>query len=261
MTGRIRPEVKGILFDMDGVVHIGDSPIHGAAETLRHLKAIGIPYRFLTNTTTKTVETLSQKMAGMGLPIEVAEIFTTHQVAVNYLRARGSPPCFPVVASEALPLYDGFPRSESAPEYIILGDIEDRWSYALLNRLFNCIMDGATLLALHKGRYWRTEEGLRMDIGVFVAGLEYTTGKEAVVLGKPSPTFFRIVMDDLAVHPDHVIMVGDDVESDIGGAQKIGMRGVLVKTGKYREENVGRSGVRPDAIISSIAELKDLIKD
>ena len=114
------------------------------------------------------------------------------------------------------------------------------------------------MLALHKGRYWQTETGLRMDIGAFVAGLEYVTGQSATVIGKPSPDFFTLVLQDLGLLPEQVAMVGDDIESDIGGAQAVGMKGVLVRTGKYRSETTAVSKIKPSLIIDSVADLPDL---
>jgi len=251
--------VKGILFDMDGVVSIGRTPIPGAAEALEHLTGKGIPYRFLTNTTTEPRLRLYERLREMGMPLRPEHLFTTHEVAARYLVERGKPTCFLLVADAVRDAYADIPTDESAPEIVLVGDIRDRWSYPLLNRVFNMIMAGAEIVALHKGRYWKTEEGLQMDIGAFVAGLEYTTGKTATILGKPKPAFFEIGLSDLGLAADDVIMVGDDVESDVGGAQGAGIRGVLVQTGKYNEDAVARSSVEPFAVISSIAELTTLI--
>ena len=121
------------------------------------------------------------------------------------------------------------------------------------------VRGGAEIVALHKGRYWQTEHGLQVDIGVFVAGLEYATGKPATVIGKPSATFFRMGLKDLGVDPESVVMVGDDIEADVGGAQRAGVRGVLVRTGKYRPDDLERSDLAPDAVITSIADLVDCL--
>jgi HAD superfamily hydrolase (TIGR01458 family) len=251
--------VKGILFDMDGVVHVGNSPVPGAADAMSYLDSKGIPYRFLTNTTTLTPENIWRKMVDMGLPVTSDIIVTVHQAAVAYLRRNPNGKCYLLVDDNVLPVYKGLPQSESHPDHIVIGDIGDRWSYPLLNEIFNLVMDGAEMVALHKGRFWQTERGLRMDIGTFVCGLEYSTGKKATVIGKPSPAFFEAAVDDLGLDKKEVIMIGDDIETDVGGAQKAGIPGVLVKTGKYRQEDVERSSVEPDAVLSSIAELKDLL--
>lgn len=251
--------VRGILFDVDGVVSIGRTPIPGAAEALKHLSSNGIPYRFVTNTTTLSRMNLYERLRAMGLPLEPDHLFTTHEVAARYLVDRGRPTCLLLVADGVREAYQGIPTDESAPDIVLVGDIGDRWDYALLNRVFNMIMSGAEIVALHKGRYWQTEEGLNMDIGAFVAALEYATGKSATILGKPEAAFFEIALADLGLARDDVVMIGDDIESDVGGAQRAGIRGILVKTGKYNEDAVKRSSVEPYAVISSIAELVHLI--
>ena len=111
------------------------------------------------------------------------------------------------------------------------------------------------MIALHKGKFWQTEDGLQMDIGAFVAGLEYVTGQTATVIGKPSRTFFETALIDMGVKPARAAMIGDDIDSDIGGAQAAGMKGILVKTGKYREELVNKSSVKPNVVVDSISFL------
>jgi HAD superfamily hydrolase (TIGR01458 family) len=248
-----------MLLDLDGVVHIGDTAIPGAAETLAFLKKKNIPVRFVTNTTTKSPENLHRQMIDMGLPIDAESILTTHRVAAEHLIRLGRPTCYFLVAEEALSAYEGIPTSDVSPEYVLIGDIGDRWNYEVLNGVFNMIMDGAGMIALHKGRYWKTDRGIQMDIGAFVAGLEYVTGKTATVIGKPSPTFFQVALDLLGVPARNAVMIGDDIETDIGGAQAFGIRGVLVKTGKYRDDAVARSSVRPGAVLDSIADLRRLL--
>ena len=252
-------DIKGVLFDLDGVIHVGDTPISGAAETLSYLEGKNIQYRFVTNNTTQSPESLQAKMTAMGLSIKQETIFTTHVVAAKYLRKLGNPACYLLVSDDARPAYEGIPESDTRPEYIVIGDIGDRWNYELLNRVFNMVMDGASILALHRGRYWKTETGLQMDIGAFVTGLEYTTGKESIVIGKPAAAFFDMAVADLGLSKSEVLMIGDDIETDVGGAQRAGIRGLLVKTGKYREVAVTRSDVNPDAVLDSVAELRQLL--
>jgi HAD superfamily hydrolase (TIGR01458 family) len=250
--------VKGLLFDMDGVWFVGDTPVPGAIETLEYVRRTGLPCRFVTNTTTKSVATLAAKMAELGLCVDAAEIVTAPRAAALYLRGRGDPSCHLIVADEVRSEFDRFPESDD-PDYVVVGDIGDRWSYDVMNGAFRRLLAGAELIAMHKGRYWQVDDGLALDIGAFVAGLEYATGKEAVLVGKPSPTIFRSVLADLGLAAGDVVMVGDDVHSDVGGAQRVGIAGVLVKTGKYRDDLVALSGVTPDAVIESVAELRALL--
>ena len=142
---------------------------------------------------------------------------------------------------------------------MIVGDLGNRWDYDVLNRAFSRLMDGADLIALQKNRYWETSEGLSLDAGPFVSALEYATGREAEVVGKPAPAFFELALGELELSADRAAMVGDDVEADVGGAMDAGLAGILVRTGKYREDLVRESGIEPTATVDSIADVPELI--
>jgi HAD superfamily hydrolase (TIGR01458 family) len=141
----------------------------------------------------------------------------------------------------------------------VLGDLGEGWDFSTLNRAFRQVMDGALLLALQKNHYWLTPEGLTLDAGPFVAALEYASGREAAVVGKPSPAFFELAAASLGCDKEHIAVVGDDVEADVAGAQAAGMLGVLVRTGKFREDHLRRSGVVPDRVLDSVASLGELL--
>lgn len=246
---------SGYLIDLDGTMYVGDRPIEGATETIRRLRRHSVPFRFTTNTTTKSNATLIAKMRGLGIEVKPEEIFGTITAAVAHLRRLGSPRCQFLLTDDPKQDFAEFTEDIENPQQIIIGDIGKYWDYRLVNELFNKLMAGAEMIALHKGRYWQTENGLQVDIGAFVAGLEYVTGKTATVIGKPSESFFRLALDDLGLPAEKVAMVGDDIISDIGGAQAVGMKGILVKTGKYRDGFVTESGVTPDLVIDSVAGL------
>jgi HAD superfamily hydrolase (TIGR01458 family) len=246
--------LRGLLADMDGVWFVDRTPVPGAKETLARVRERGIPLRIVTNTTTKTRGQLAAKMRGLGFEVADDEIVSTPIAAVRLLRERGIRRARLVVSDAVRGELAEF-DSPGPPEAIVIGDIGNRWSYDLMSDLFHQVLDGAEIVALHKGRYWQVEDGLALDIGAFVAGLEYATGKTATVVGKPSPEMFRAALSDLRLGARDVVMIGDDIHHDVAGAQAAGIRGVLVKTGKYREELVAASGVRPDLVIESIAAL------
>jgi HAD superfamily hydrolase (TIGR01458 family) len=142
------------------------------------------------------------------------------------------------------------------PDAILVGDLGERWTYALLQEAFEHLMEGAALLALSRDRYWLQGERLALDAGPFVAALEFATGKEATVAGKPSPAFYSAALASLGLTPStSAAMVGDDLWSDVEGAQRAGLQGWLVRTGKYRDAVLQESGIRPDRILDSIAAL------
>lgn len=304
MNALILKEVEGLLIDLDGVVYISNKPIEGAAEAIARLKSNNIHLRFVTNTSTKSLDSLHKKMTGMGLPIEKHEIISAVQACVLYLRGiavphpsgwdkseskptinGGAPTCYLVLTEDAKKEFAEFEQTDDKPDYVVIGDLDQSsdqsgvrrprltaprnkrvvgrgrptpqngWSYDLLNKIFNMLISGSKLIALHKGKFWQTDDGLTLDIGVFVAGLEYVTGQSATVIGKPSKTFFEMALKDLGVPANRAAMIGDDLDNDIAGAQAVGMKAILVKTGKYREELVKRSKVRADGVVEAIANL------
>ena len=141
---------------------------------------------------------------------------------------------------------------------MIIGDLGAAFGYDVLNRAFRQVIDGAELIALQKNRYWLRADGLSLDAGPFVAAIEYATGRDAYIVGKPAPAFFAEVLLGMGVEADAAAMVGDDIESDIGGALRSGLAGVLVRTGKYRADAVAASGIKPTASVDSIADVPRL---
>ncbi|ALG67102.1 TIGR01458 family HAD-type hydrolase [Beggiatoa leptomitoformis] len=253
-------KIKGYLFDLDGVLYVDNAPIDGAIETVALLKKRKIACRFLTNTSTKSTTTLYQKLKQMGFAIEQDEIISTPYATVLYLRQKPQARCYLLLAEDAKRDFREFPQTEDKPNFIVIGDIGDVWRYSLLNQVFQYMMAGAELIALHKNKFWQTANGLQLDIGAFITGLEYATGKSAIIVGKPSPTFFELAFKDLHLPREQIAVIGDDVEADVGGGQACGLMGILVQTGKFRTEQVVKSTVKPDLIINSIKSLGTMLE-
>ncbi|MFC6671295.1 TIGR01458 family HAD-type hydrolase [Marinobacterium aestuariivivens] len=249
----------GLLFDLDGVLYVEDRLLPGAQEVMQQVLKQGIPFRYITNTSTKSLATLERQLEDRGLPVPDNSVFSAISAAVQWLDDNGVRRIFPVLADDAQQDFARFRIDDAQPQAVVLGDIGEGWNYGLLNRLFGYLTGGARLVAVHRNRYWQTESGLQPDLGLFVAGLEYAADIEAVVVGKPSERFFRTACNGLGLEPGQVVLVGDDIESDIGGAQRAGLTGVLVHTGKYRRERVERSGIDPDIEIASVAELPGVL--
>ena len=247
--------IKAVLFDLDGVLYVGDEPIPGAGEALERIAAAGLQRAFVTNTTTRPAREVWEKLQRLGFAIEAGEIFTAVSATRAYLREQGWQRVRLLVRDSILPEFEGFTITEESPEAVVIGDIGAAWEYSLLNSVFRNLMDGACFVAMHRNKYWQTEDGLRMDIGAFVAGLEYVSGVKPTIVGKPSAPFFASVLARLGVVPQEAVMIGDDIESDIGGGNAAGVRGYLVRTGKFREDVLASSAVQPEAVGQSIADL------
>lgn len=251
--------IKGVLFDLDGVLYVGSSAIEGAVEAVKKVRASGMPCRFVTNTSTLSLASLQQKINALGFSIPADEIISAPQATLLYLHRQHNPVCRLIMAEDVKKDFNEFKQSDTLADYIVIGDIGDAWSYPLLNEVFNCLMCGAKLIAIHKNKFWQTAYGLQMDIGGFVHGLEYASGSKAMIIGKPSADFFQIALDDIGFKPSEVAIVGDDIDMDVGGGQQVGLKGVLVRTGKYRKSYADASPIKPDLIIDSIANLPSVL--
>jgi len=252
------------LLDLDGTLYTSAGPVPGATDALRRLRQADIPFRLVTNTTSRSRSLLVQRLAGYGFEVSADELFTATLAGADVARAAGYHRVAPFIPEAALPdLGDlslgggtsGAPP-RGVPEAVLLGDLGERWSYALLQEAFEYLMGGARLIALSRDRYWLKNGGLRLDAGPFVVGLEFAVGTTAIVAGKPSPAFYQAALASIGVEqPGSAAMVGDDLWSDVEGAQHAGLQGWLVRTGKYRESVLADSGIMPDRILSSVADL------
>jgi HAD superfamily hydrolase (TIGR01458 family) len=259
------PSPRAYLLDLDGTLYAGDKPIRGAPETLAWLRQQGTPHRLVTNTTSRSRHMVVQRLRGYGFDVRPEQVFTATLAGSELARAAGYRRVAPFVPEPALEDMGGLElaggtsgrQSTGMPEAVMVGDLGELWSYALLQEAFDYLMAGAALIALSRDRYWLSGDRLALDAGPFVAGLEFATGKRAVVAGKPSPAFFAAALRSLDLDPTvPAAMVGDDLWSDIEGAQRAGLQGWLVRTGKYREEALRESGITPDRILDSVAALR-----
>ena len=255
---RLIQEAKGFLFDLDGVFCQSGKPIPGAIDTLDFLNNNKIPFRFLTNTTQQNRETLTNSLNRIGLVCTDSEIISAGFIGVEYLRKMGSPTCRFFISENLKLDYLEFEENFRNPEVIVIGDYS-QWTFNLLNEAFSHVMNGAKIIALHQGKYYKVDSGLRLDAGGFIKALEYVTGKEAYLVGKPKKSFFQHGLNELKLASKEVVMIGDDLINDIKGAQNSGIAGVLVKTGKYHEGMVESSGIIPDGFINSIADLPTIL--
>ena len=257
MNRKKLPPVKAVLFDLDGVLYIGERIIPGAAQSVQRMLDLNLPVAGLTNTTTQPKSGIAEKLAGFGIPIHASDIYTPAALAVQ---AIGECSAKLYVRDALLEDFQSIHMDNDSPDFIVMGDLGGAgYTPDLLHDIFNAVMDGTTLLALHKNRFWQKPDGLHLDIGPFVAAIEYATGKNAVVLGKPSRDFFHGVCNAMNIEPQQALMIGDDIESDIGGAQAAGLQTALVQTGKYRPDFVNATGIKADLVLPSIADLPDAL--
>ena len=249
----IRP--KAFLIDLDGTLYFKGEPYPGAIEVVNYLRQEKYQLRFLTNTTAKTPKMLHEQMQALGFDIYENEIFNATYACLLYLRAQPGMSCHFMVDDAVKAFFEDILVDDNTPDFVVIGDYGEGFDFHALNHAFRLLMNGAELIALQKNLYWFSSEGMFLDCGAFVTLLETATGKTAKVMGKPSKTFFKIALQSLQLSPNDVVVVGDDITSDIVGAQTMKMQSILVKTGKFKPNQLENLVVKPTWVLDSVSEL------
>ncbi|WP_435227229.1 HAD-IIA family hydrolase [Streptomyces sp. Tue6028] len=255
--------VRAVLIDIDGVLTVSWQPLPGAVGALRRIRDAGLPVALVTNTTSRTRASIARTLSDAGFAVAAEDILTAPAVTAAHLAEH-----FP--GARCTLLNSGDIREDLAgvtlvddpgvvPDVVVLGGAGPEFDYASLNRAFGDLQRGARLVAMHRNLYWRTDEGLQLDSGAFVTGLEAAAHTEAVITGKPSAAFFGAALARLGVSAREALMVGDDIESDVLAAQRAGVTGVLVRTGKYLPKTHRAASGEPDHVIDSFAGLPELL--
>lgn len=240
---------RAVLIDLAGVLHEGPRALPGAVRALARLRATGLPLRFLTNTTRTPRAQIVAMLRGLGFAITEDEVQTAAHATRDLIKARGLRPHYlihPDLDHEMGP-------SQPAPDVVVLGDAGPRFSYDSLNQAFRLLMQGLPLIAMARNRYFKEPEGLSLDLGAFVAALEYGSGVRAEIVGKPNRSFFTTPLETLGVAPGEAVLIGDDVRDDVGGAQAAGIAGILVRSGKYQTGDESGLDDPPAAVCADFA--------
>jgi HAD superfamily hydrolase (TIGR01458 family) len=251
--------IKAFLIDLDGVLYTGTKPIPGVKECLDLMEDRGYSYRFVSNSTRRCRNSVAKRLRGLGYDIPAEYIFTPPLAAVDRMKESGKERCFLLTAGDVHEDFEsaGITIAENDVDFVVVGDAGNSFTFERLNQALRLILDGAEILALERDRYWMQTDGLVLSTGPFVAALEYATGKRSMLMGKPSPEFFQMALKDLDKSPSVAAMIGDDILTDVYGAQQLGLKGILVKTGKYRADLAASSGVVPDLVLESLAALAE----
>lgn len=251
--------ITGLLVDVDGVLTVSWEPLPGVPEAFATLRARDVPLRLATNTTTHTRADVAARLTGSGIPVEPDHILTAPTATAAYLR-RHHPGarCLLLNDGDLSADLEGIDLVRDAPvDVVVVGGAGPAFSYEQMNRAFLALLDGAALVAMHRNLSWRTREGMRLDSGAYLAGLERAAGVAATVVGKPSSEFFAAGLDALGLPAGEVAMIGDDVHGDVLAAQVLGMTGVLVRTGKFHEGVLEGLDTRPDVVLGSFAAVPE----
>jgi len=254
--------VAGLLIDLDGVLYVGSQPVPGAADAINWFRHRQIPFLFLTNTTSRPRSAIVERLGRFGIAAQPDEILTPCTAAVRWLSEQGCSKLALFVPEATRGEFETFHRldalAESGADAVVVGDLGAGWDFHTLNRAFRLLMNtpAPILVALGMTRYWRAEDGLRLDTAPYVVALSHASDIEPVVMGKPAEVFFESALGILGEDAASTYMIGDDIVGDIGGSQAVGLKGLLVRTGKFMPEDLQR-GVIPHAVLESIAALPD----
>jgi HAD superfamily hydrolase (TIGR01458 family) len=257
--------VGAVLIDIDGVLTVSWRPLPGAVAALRRLRAAGLPLALVTNTTSRPRASIAAVLSEAGFPVTAADILTAPAIAAAYLAEHyPGARCLLLnsgqIGEDLAGVTLAGPGDPGPVDVVLVGGAGEEFSYPALNRAFGHLQGGAALVAMHRGLYWRTSEGLQLDSGAFVTGLEQAAGIQAQVVGKPAAAFFAAALAHLGADAAGTLMVGDDIESDVLAAQRHGLTGVLVKTGKYLPATHRAARGSPDHILDSFAGLPALLE-
>ncbi len=232
------PTPKALCIDISGVLHEDGEVVSGARDALAKVRDADVPCRFLTNTSRKPARAVVDQLRELGFEVTAEEVLTAPAALARHLEARRLKPWL-LVHPDIEEEFDAVSAEEA--DAVVVCDAGERFDYQRLDQAFGLLMDGAPLLAVGMNRYFKQSDGLHLDAGPFIRALEYAAGVEATVIGKPGEAMFREACDSMGVAPDECLMIGDDVEADIGGARKAGLAAALVRTGKYQDDDKDRA--------------------
>lgn len=263
--------VRATLLDVDGTLTFRGAPIPGAGDTVATLRAQGMRLRVLTNIDSRTPEQVRRDLARLGIPVAPGEVFTPLTALRRFMAERPTARFHlllsrdfvrevgreggtsPGAAAEQAAVAGA--ATPGAPDYVVVGDFRDDFTYQRLNAAFRSLQAGAQLVALQMGRFFLREDGAYLDTGAVVRALEYAAGVTAQVLGKPDPEFLRLALADAGCLAEEAVVVGDDPTTDLAGAAAVGALGVMVRTGKFAAADLALSPHTPAAVIDSVADL------
>ena len=255
-------DVKAILCDIDGTLYFKGEAIEGAIDTVSLIKDLGIKILFFTNTDSKSPHQIYNILKDFGFQIQEDEVFSPIIALKEFLAKHPRKKIFLVTTQEVAREFQQFDIVEEneTPDFVIIGDFQDDWDVSRLNRAFQHVLQGATLLGTQGNIFYLDREGNPViDTGSFVQMIARATKTKAKIFGKPSKEYFEQSIELLDVPREKVVVIGDDYESDIQGAFNVGLKAILVKTGKGKYFDINDGKKLPDMIIPSFSSLKEYL--
>ena len=250
--------MKPLLIDLDGVLKIGNSPAPDVNEFFNFINQNKIPACILSNSTLRTGELVREFFTSQGIELSIPAI-TAFDAALSFVK-KNYKKVQVYCRDYLIHHFEGMIDNEN-PEAIVIGDIEDKWNYQIVNDIFKKVFAGADLVAMHKNKYWNPHGELLIDAGAFITAIEFASGNSAILIGKPSPLYFKTALENIdAKIEDGFFMIGDDIENDIKAAQDIGGKGILIYTGKTKFPLDRNIHIKPDFEAHSLKEVISILR-
>lgn len=247
-----------LLIDFDGVLRLGTEPAPDMKPFLNFLSDKDIPAIIISNSTLYTGNDVLQFFRKNRLEINIPAI-TCFDATVNYVKENYSR--VSVYCKDELKHHFERYVSDDNPEAVVIGDLGEKWSYEIMNDIFRKVHNGAELVAMQMNKFWKPEDELVLDAGSFIKAIEHATGNEAILIGKPSKLYFQSALKILGYKKDSdFLMLGDDIETDIKGAQNSGGIGILIYTGKTKYPPEDHT-VKPDYEVRNLIEVTKLLNN
>jgi HAD superfamily hydrolase (TIGR01450 family) len=254
--------VEGVLLDIDGVLVTSWHPIDGAAAAVREVRERGLACAYLTNTTSRTCDEIADALRSAGIEADSGEIVTAARLTAEYVRSTyPGARAWVLNSGDIMADLSGIELDDEDPEVVILGGAGPEFTHDALSRVVELMLDGVPVVAMHRATTWATHDGLRIDTGTYLPGMEEVAGTNVVSVGKPSLAAFLTATDLMGTEPGVTVMVGDDLTNDVLAAQRVGLTGVLVRTGKFRQSVLDLAPQRPDHVVDSVAQLPKLLDE
>ena len=250
-------DLKGVIFDIDGVLEFRGRVYPGAIEAVALLRERGVILRFLTNSTLKSRASAAEKLRRRGFAVIQDEVITASYATAQYLRGLHPRSCWVMLDGDGLREFDGLPLDEDDPEYVVVGDYRSRFDYDHLNRALRLLLRGARLVGMQSEMLDLSAGEAELNVGAWAGMLERAAGVQAVYVGKPNSYAFQLALEGMGLEKHQVLMVGDKTSSDIRGANDFGIRSALVRTGEYGGQESDPSA-RPDYILDSVRDVPGL---
>lgn len=249
-------QVKGVIFDIDGTLILNNQPLPGATDAVNGLRNMGVQLRFVTNTTGRTPEQLGKALRELGFEVQDSEVLTSvgacvHFLKQNYVGKAG----YLAIPEKIEGQFAGIAQTTENPAFVVMGDLDERFDYDMLNRVFNYMRNGAQLITFHRNRFFFRDGKTWLDSGAFTLALEQSCDQEAIVTGKPAPQMFQGALQSMDLPEKKVIVIGDDVTSDILGAKQAGLQGFLVTTGKFKPEQMRVHGLSSECLLHNVGDV------